>query len=131
MKQLSARILWAIALALVLASCGQPVASPTPTPAHLDGTEWVRTSLNGSDLVEGSNITLTFAAGRAGGFAGCNGYGSEYVEEPHTAAAGVATLTIPVIEITLQLCQAPDGVMEQEAAYSEALTGATVFRMMD
>lgn len=97
---------------------------PKPTPG-LDGTEWVLASLNGDNLVEGSNITLAFAEERVGGFAGCNSYGSQYT----TMAEG--SLTISLIEITLQLCQAPEGVMEQEAAYIEALQSAAAYRVMD
>jgi len=115
---------------LLLSSCGQPVVSPTPTtPVDLEGTDWVLTSLNGSSLVEGSNITLTFAEGRVNGFAGCNGYrvpsGSEYT------ATDDGTLTIPEMAVQVQLCRTPEGVMEQEASYIEALRNAAAYRVMD
>jgi ligand-binding sensor domain-containing protein/heat shock protein HslJ len=120
-------MLAAVALAALLTACGGfgQTMEPSTQPVVLDSTEWVLTSLNGSRPVEGSNITLSFAGGRAGGFAGCNGYGSEY------AATDKGTLTIAEPEITLQLCQTPAGVMEQEGAYIEALREAAVYRATD
>jgi heat shock protein HslJ len=91
----------------------------------LDDTEWVLTSLNGSGLLEGSNITLNFAEGGVGGFAGCNRYGGEYT------AADEDTLTIGEMVITLMDCQTPEGILEQERAYIEALRNATAYRVMD
>ncbi len=96
-----------------------------PAAVDLDGTEWVLTSLYGSDLVEGSNITLNFGEGSVGGFAGCNGYGGGYT------AADDGTLMIPEIAVTAQLCEAPDGVMPQEEAYVQALGNAAAYRVTD
>jgi len=97
---------------------------PSIDPA-LDDTEWVLTSLNGSSLLEGSNITLNFAGGEVGGFAGCNAYGGEYT------AADEGTLTIGETMITCQLCPSPEGVMQQEDAYTEALRNAAAYRLLD
>ena len=96
-----------------------------PIDPALDDTEWVLTSLNGSSLLEDSNITLNFAGGEVGGFAGCNAYGGEYT------AADEGALTIPGFAITEQLCQTPDGIMQQENAYTEALLSAAAYRVMD
>jgi len=95
-----------------------------PIDPALDDTGWVLTSLNGSSLLEGSNITLNFAGGEVGGFAGCNAYGGEYT------AADEGTLTIGEMMITLMDCQAPEGILEQEAAYVEALRNAATYRVM-
>jgi heat shock protein HslJ len=115
------RMIFVLALmeltALLTACSGfYPTMEPPSRSVALDGSEWVLTWLNGDRLVEGSNVTLSFAGGRAGGFAGCNSYGAGY------EATGGGTLTIAEIEVTLQLCQTPAGVMEQEAAYLETLT---------
>ncbi|MCK4472442.1 MAG: META domain-containing protein, partial [Anaerolineae bacterium] len=96
-----------------------------PIDPALDDTEWVLTSLNSNTLLEGSNITLNFAEGGAGGFAGCNAYGGEYT------AADEGALTIGEMVITLMDCQTPEGILEQEAAYVEALRNATAYRVMD
>lgn len=118
---------WTYALAVVV---NQPVASPTPTPVDLDGTEWVLISLNDSSLIEGTDITLNFAEGVLSGFMGCNGYGGGR-DSGKYIATDEGTLTIPQIAVTVQLCLTPEGIMEQEAAYIEALQNAAAYRMMD
>jgi heat shock protein HslJ len=127
----------AAALAGAMTACGglggtvkppdtgeEPGDGPVGIDPALADSEWVLVSLNGGDLVEGSNITLGFAEGRVGGFAGCNGYGSEYT------AADEGKLAISMIQITLQACLSPEGVMEQESAYTEALVNAVAYRVM-
>jgi heat shock protein HslJ/ligand-binding sensor domain-containing protein len=113
-----------VGLAALLAACGDfyPTIEPPSTSVALEGSEWVLGSINGKSLVEGSNATLSFAGEQAGGFAGCNSYGADY------SATDGGTLAIAEIEITLQLCQTPLGVMEQEAAYLEALREAAVYQ---
>ena len=70
----------ALVLVVVLVGCGAteqtstrpletaapaPEASATASrPADLDGSEWNLTTLNGADLLPGTNITLGFAEGR-------------------------------------------------------------------
>jgi len=101
------------------------VAETVPGAADLDGTEWMLASLYGSDLVEGSNVTLNFGEGSVSGFAGCNGYGGGYT------AVDDGTLMIPEIAVTAQLCQPPDDVMPQEDAYMQALGNAAAYRVTD
>lgn len=108
------------------------------TSADLEGTEWVLTSLNGESLIEGTNITLNFAActepsrgeGILSGFAGCNGYGGGSDSGKYIATDD-GSLTIPQIAITLMACPTPEGVMEQEAAYIETLRNAAAYRVTD
>jgi heat shock protein HslJ len=125
-------LIW-LALTVALGACIGPSGTAEPTqagtkrpgaPVDLDGTEWVLTSLNGSSLMEGTNITLNFTEGRAGGFSGCNSYGGEYT-------AAQSTLTVPQLAITLQGCREPEGVMQQEAAYVGALQAAAAYRVED
>lgn len=94
-------------------------------PGDLEATEWVLTQLNGEGILEGTNITLNFADGQAGGFAGCNAYGGPYT------ATGSGTLTVLEIAATAQGCVEPEGVLQQESAYIAALTGADAYRVMD
>jgi len=117
MKQtMLAQILVTLTLATALTACsssGRTVESPdaqSGARANLDGAEWVLISLNGGGLVTGSNITLAFAEGQAGGFAGCNHYGGPYT------ATSTGAITISEIAITAQGCLEPEGVMQQEGA---------------
>jgi heat shock protein HslJ len=110
----------ALVLAAALAACGgeRPGASP-----GLDGTEWVLISLNGTSLVEGTNITLTFAEGRVNGFAGCNTYNAAYTSDG-------STFTSETPAATEMACSAPAGVMEQEQCYLGFLGDVTVYRIV-
>ena len=96
----------------------------------LEDTEWLLTSLNGSSLLEGTNITLNFTDGFLEGFAGCNAYGGGRDSGRYTAADG-GILTIAQIAITLQDCHTPEGIMQQEAAYVEALRDAAAYQVTD
>ncbi len=81
-----------------------------------DGTEWV-------PLAEGTEITLQFAGPQASGSAGCNSY---------TADAGVAGagLTITDVAATETACNEPEGVMEQETAYLNALSAIGAYNQL-
>ncbi|MDH4138582.1 MAG: META domain-containing protein, partial [Anaerolineae bacterium] len=96
----------------------------------LEDTEWVLTSLNGSSLLEGTNITLNFTDGFLEGFAGCNAYGGGRDSGKYTAA-DEGILTIAEIAITSQDCHTPEGVMQQETAYVEALRNAVAYQVAD
>ena len=93
--------------------------------ADLDGTEWVFISLNGNKPNPDTRITLTFSGGIATGFAGCNWYSGDYT----STDAGV--LTLFEIASTVQLCEDPEGIMEQEKAFVEAFLDAATYRLMD
>ena len=108
----------------------QSSASPMPTTVDLDGTEWVLTSLNGESLIEDTEITLYFEEALLGGSMTCNGYGGGRDSGKYIATDD-GSLTIPMIAVTLQLCSEPEGIMEQEAAYIEALRSAAAYRVVD
>jgi heat shock protein HslJ len=118
----------ALSLALLLLSgCrGEPEESP------LDGTAWTLVALNGDAPIENSNITLSFSDGFVSGFAGCNTYrslivGSDEDKYRYTATEDGA-LTIPGFFITEKDCSTPEGVMQQEQAYVEALRNVATYR---
>ena len=46
-------------------------------------------------------------------------------------AMGESVLAIPVIEVTLQLCEGPEGVMGQEKSYIEAFANAAIYRVKE
>jgi heat shock protein HslJ len=125
-----------LALVTVLAACGGFVETVAPadedssTSSPLGDTEWVLTSLNGQGLIEGTNITLSFDEGSLSGFAGCNAYGGG-PDGGEVIATKDGSLTIPGLAITAQFCPSPEGIMEQEQAYVEALSSAVTYRMTD
>jgi heat shock protein HslJ len=109
-------------LVVVFGLCG--CARPGPSAA-LPGSAWVLTGLRGAPPIAGTTITLAFEEGRLGGFAGCNGYGAAYT----TGRSGM--LAVPEIERQLQLCEQPEGVMDQEDGYVAALAQAAAYRITD
>lgn len=129
----------AVLLAALLSACG-PAAAPegpdptatAPPPASggnlLEGTEWVLTSLGASPLLDGTHITLKFAEGKLGGFAGCNSYGGAQDSGGQIATAE-GTLTVSEMAMTAMACPSPEGVMEQEQAYVEALRAASTYHL--
>lgn len=82
---------------------------------NLVETEWVLTSINGAPLVEGTNITLAIYTAELAGFAGCNGYGSQYEIDVN---GGIKILEI---ESQLEGCVEPEGVLDQESDYLNQL----------
>ncbi len=101
-------------------------ATPLATTAvpELVGSEWVLTALNGQPLIEGTQITLHFGGGgEAGGFAGCNRYEAKY------DLPGGGGLSIGLAAITAEGCVEPQGVLEQERAYTEALQSIKAYRL--
>ena len=118
-----------LGLVLMVAGCNGmgpavPVDSATPGGVFdLEGSEWILVQLNGASLLPGTNITLSFEEGRAGGFAGCNAYGASH------EVGGDGALSISLLERTLQACLEPEGVMEQEDAYLAALQDAAAYRV--
>jgi heat shock protein HslJ len=116
-------------LAALLVACAPATPSPVPTSA-LEGTDWALLSLNGQALLEGTHISIRFKAGELSGFAGCNAYGGGSDSGGYVATDD-GTLTVSQTAITLMACLSPEGVMEQEQAYIEALRSAARYRLAD
>jgi heat shock protein HslJ len=116
-------------IGFTLSVVGCAVSEKTPT--DLVGAQWVLVSLNGESLIEGTEITLNFEKEFLGGFMGCNRYGGG-PDSGKYIVTDDGTLTIPhQIAVTVQLCSTPEGIMEQEAAYIEALRSAASYRVVD
>jgi heat shock protein HslJ len=98
--------------------------------SDLVGTDWTLTSLNGSSLIEDTEITLFFKEEYLGGTMTCNNYGGGPDNGKYTATDD-GRLAIPQLAVTVQLCSEPEGIMEQEAAYIEALQNATTYWVTD
>jgi len=95
---------------------------PVVDPA-LQGTGWVLDRLRGQPLLPATYIQLSLDRDGFGGFAGCNHYGGEY------EAAAQGLLDFAEFAITAMDCPTPEGVVDQEQAYVEALRGARAYRL--
>jgi heat shock protein HslJ len=108
------------------------VGSISPVEAaDLVGTEWVLTSLNGEGLIEDTSITLYFEEAFLGGSMTCNGYGGGPDSGKYVATDDGALTVLRPLAVTVQLCSSPEGIMEQEAAYIEALQSVASYRVVD
>jgi len=96
----------------------------------LAGTEWELVTLKGKELIEGTAITLNFTDEYLGGQMGCNGYGGTPDTGKYRTIGGIFSLDFP-FAVTVQLCADPEGIMEQEKTYIEALMNATHFQIVD
>ena len=109
---------------VALLGCSQKVS-------ELAGTDWELTSLDGKSLIEGTTIPLSFAEEYLGGEMDCNHFGGSPDGGKYRATGdGTFALILP-LAVTVQLCTEPEGIMEQEAAYIEALMNAANFSMVD
>jgi peptidyl-Lys metalloendopeptidase len=112
-----------ILLVALLAACA--TAEPDQSPAGgaaLPGTEWVLTSLTGNTPIEGTQITLSFGEGSLEGSGGCNTYGGSY-----TATGD--SLRLNELYWTEMACLEPEGILDQEMVYLNALNTATSYRV--
>ncbi len=95
---------------------------------RLGGTSWNVLNYNNGkqavvSLIRGTRITADFANdGRVTGSAGCNRYFASY-----EIVAG--SIRIGPAGATRKFCVHPQGLMDQEARYLEALRAATAFRI--
>ena len=126
-----------LVVVLLLTACGtqatpaRPDATVSPGSGALEGTEWVLTSLKGQSLIEGTEINLYFEDAFLGGSMTCNGYGGG-PDSGKYIAANDGTLTLgEYFAVTVQLCSEPQGIMEQEAAYIDALLSAESYHVVD
>ena len=112
-----------ILIAVLLAACA--ATEPDPSPAGgiaLSGTEWVLTSLNGDTPIEGTQITLSFWEGSLEGSGGCNTYGGGYT-------ASEDSLHLSDLYWTEMACLEPEGILDQELAYLNALNAVASYRV--
>jgi heat shock protein HslJ len=111
-----------LALAVVLAACGAPGATPSSSPAGPADVEgsWElvagRTADGALPLVQDHPITLTIEGTRMGGTAACNGYGGRFMMRD-------GRLVIDDFAMTAMGCEEP--IARAEAAYVAALEEVT------
>ena len=109
-------------------STEEEVAAFETARRGLAGTSWQVIAYNNGrqavvSVITGTRITARFGNdGRVTGSAGCNQYFAEYL-------AADESITIGPLGATRRFCAEPDGAMDQEARYLEALRSAATFRI--
>jgi heat shock protein HslJ len=123
-----------IILVIFLAGCSAAEETPLPEPVmetNLTGSEWHLVSLNGENLIVETAITLRFEEEFLGGEMVCNGYGGSMDSGKYIASTdGTFQLEFP-LAVTVQYCEEPEGIMEQENVYITALMNAARFQITD
>lgn len=105
---------------LVLVALTFLVVTSMAQAQSMEGRTWIAERIKGQAVDAGIRSTLTIAAGKVTGSAGCNRLmGSAMVAGDSIAFGGVAT--------TRMAC--PEPAMAQERAFLEALAAARSFRM--
>jgi heat shock protein HslJ len=116
-RMMPATLLFLVAAATLAACSAGGVGGSV---ASIEG-EWTLLTLNGQPLLPHSTINATFEDGQIGGFSGCNSYGGSYT------LTG-SRLNFGMVAMTLMACL-DEGVMEQEQAYTKALSNVAKFHL--
>lgn len=115
------------ALMLTVAGCTSEDPSP-PDQIDLTDTEWVLDAYgdpgNLTAALPGHQPTISFGDDNVSGFTGCNVYGGDY------ASSMDGTIEFGMLIQTEMACPEP-GVMEQEAAFMDALRLAQRYEYTD
>ena len=119
-----------VVMGLISACQGGIGGEQRGAPEGLVGTEWTLTSLRGDSLIEETEIPLYFTDRYLGGRMTCNHYGGGPDSGAYTATDD-GSFTIDEVAVTVRLCLEPEGVMEQEAAYIEALLDAATYQIIN
>jgi heat shock protein HslJ len=121
---LALSILMIMALAMAAWLPGASAAGEADTDGsktvNLDGTNWELLSINGADIIDGSQITAEFTEGQMGGTAGVNRYFASYEVDG-------AALTIGPAGSTMMM--GPEDLMQQEMVFLAALGTAESFQI--
>ena len=94
----------------------------------LANNRYAVTALNNNTVLEGSSLTVAFSSdGQLNGSGGCNTFNGRY-----SVSGGAANGNVSISEIagTNTLCAEPPGLMEQEAAFYDALRAAATYELI-
>ena len=94
---------------------GEEIVGTHLVDHQLVDREWILLSLDGEQLIEGTNIILAFDEASFSGFAGCNGYGGPYESE------GDGKIIFVEYSSQAEGCIEPEGVLDQEIKYLRQL----------
>lgn len=111
---------------LLVDSSGETVLTFKPQPTTLSGTSWQLLSYHTNSamvsVIAESKITATFDDERLTGSAGCNNYFAGFETDGSQLSLGPAGSTE-------MWCGQPEGVMEQEMAYLQAIQNAASYQV--
>ncbi|MGD2145782.1 MAG: META domain-containing protein [Anaerolineae bacterium] len=123
-------ILGVLVVMSLISACQGGTGGERGAPEMLVGTEWTLVSLHSSNLIEDTEIPLYFTDRYLGGRMTCNHYGGGPDSGAYTATDD-GRFMIDEVAVTVRLCLEPEGVMEQEAAYIEALLDAAAYQIIN
>jgi heat shock protein HslJ len=112
----------------LLGADGAMLATFAAQSRDLAGTRWKVTGYNNGrqavvSALGGTTLTMAFGdGGKVNGSAGCNRFSGRYT------AAGDGKLVIDSVIATRKLCAQPEGVMEQERQFLDALRAVATAR---
>jgi heat shock protein HslJ len=89
----SSLVLLAVSAVVGLAACGGDDAGTAPTAGDLDGRSFVATSVTGADIVDGSEIVVTFEDDMVLVEAGCNSQRGGFQIDDGTLVVGAMAAT--------------------------------------
>ena len=121
-----------VTLALAVLAClssGQtsPISSNSSNDeSGLLGTTWVLAEIQGNEPISngGALPTITFSGGQASGNSSCNGWGAKYT----ISGTDIHFEDFTGSEIA---CENPPGIMDQEQAFIQMLSGAVRFELQN
>ena len=107
-----------MALAVLIVACGAGPAGG----ADLQDTQWVLVTLGEESPLPDRAPSAEFTADQISGSTGCNTYFGAY-------EASGDELSIGAVAVTETWCMEPEGVMDQEQAFLDALASVTSYRL--
>ena len=117
MKRTTSKIA-VMALAVLIVACGAGPAGG----ADLQDTEWVLVTLKGEPPLAASAPSAEFSEDQISGSTGCNTYFGTY-------EAGGDELSIGAVAVTEMWCMEPEGAMDQEQSFLDALASVAGYRL--
>lgn len=120
-KEIKVSIIAISILAALVSAC---VGSSQAVQNDLENTTWVLASFDDHLPIAGTQLTIQFGDRQLSGRAGCNQYGGDY-------HAGGGSIRFEGLHNTEMACMEPEGVMEQERDYLEALMSASSYELVD
>jgi heat shock protein HslJ len=120
------KLFWiAVSMFMIILPTLTACDSAPPAPDDpLNGTHWNLIFYRKTSVIEGTNVTANFENGDINGAAGCNSYFGGYQIDGEN-------ISFSQIGMTEMYCSDPEGVMEQEGFYLDALAIAQRYEIAD